>query len=598
MLAAAAAPPRPLSGAKRDQMRAGSRIFSAVPAAQCRPRSVGLLPRVTPASQSVEIVDVEDEVDADAKTGIGLQSAAPRRVAFCADAGKPVEVHSIDESPSPSREGSSAIRTRTNASNSNRWSQIDSLAWHAAAARMAAWATPSNSSSSRNTAPSNALDALRSQPPPCARAPPSATEIKQSPLASAPTVASKKASTKAPQRARGIRAARPRAVATPSNEDALLPPQKRRLRSTPSATADAVDSGRGGARHPPHTVAAACGTRFGSKSSSEKMLFRCGLDSSRAEGDTEAHDVCFRVWPKGAIDMYGMPEDPLHRYRPNFNWADPSNDAMAAHSPNLPLDLFAVTMDDAEEEIRRSAESVLHSAWGVDKKVCQYISRLLDLEVAGSNGMTLRSGRRMSPVQGAGTKELRKWLIWEEIAPPVSIAQGQSGGKRNAVGALVLRQMPPPSAPARKRKDINAAGVMPGSAFIEYVAASRRRGGRGWPMVLAAESICKMEGLSALYSAADLLMDGRYADAELDMSTGADTGSAPTRPKGDSTISGALASGNDERGHGVARGTSAKAAHERWGFQPISVDEWKAAGLVPYDSQKCSVIYMRKILPC
>jgi len=137
----------------------------------------------------------------------------------------------------------------------------------------------------------------------------------------------------------------------------------------------------------------------------------------------------------------------------------------------------------------------------------------------------------------------------------------------------------------RGRSSSSTSGGSAGSAFIEYVAASRRLGGRGWPMVLMAEAVCKREGLHVLYSAADLLMDGRFADH-------VPAGGSPSAGEGDE---GGASSSGDGSGEAVG-GTSAVAAHRRWGFVPISAEDWKGAGLELYDPDKCSVSYMMKAI--
>jgi len=128
-----------------------------------------------------------------------------------------------------------------------------------------------------------------------------------------------------------------------------------------------------------------------------------------------------------------------------------------------------------------------------------------------------------------------------------------------AVGALVLRWKSP--ADEGSRSEGGAGG-----AVIDYVAALRSRGGRGWPMVLAAEAICRRQGLGVLYSAADLFQSGQFAD---------------------------LAPRDEAQGREMR---SAIAAHERWGFAPSSSDDWKASGLGLYDQRKCRVHYMKKVL--
>jgi len=115
---------------------------------------------------------------------------------------------------------------------------------------------------------------------------------------------------------------------------------------------------------------------------------------------------------------------------------------------------------------------------------------------------------------------------------------------------------------------------------IDYVAAQREKGGRGWPMVLAAEILCKKEGFSVLWSAADLAQDGCK--------------DASASPLSERRRCGVTAS--SETAPVPAQDTSAVAAHKRWHFSPSSAKEWKAAGLVLYDERRCRVSYMKKQL--
>ncbi|CAE8603102.1 unnamed protein product, partial [Polarella glacialis] len=102
---------------------------------------------------------------------------------------------------------------------------------------------------------------------------------------------------------------------------------------------------------------------------------------------------------------------------------------------------------------------------------------------------------------------------------------------------------------------------------IDYIASRRQLGGRGWPMVLAAEELCRQQGIGSLWSAADLTQDG----------VGAEPGLSET---------------SVER-----RGPSAVDAHKRWGFVESSKKEWRTVGLELYDESRCRVLYMRKDLP-
>jgi len=235
------------------------------------------------------------------------------------------------------------------------------------------------------------------------------------------------------------------------------------------------------------------------------------------------HDSSWASLPDGAFDIYGTG---LRKHRPRLMSAG----QLEVH--NLPLQL-------ADEDLRKSVEAVLHFAWSSDSDTMLAISHLLGFTLKSIN---LRSGRQTSRVQSVNMKD-RFHLIWEEVHDD-QLSAVRDG---RAVGALVLRL------PANCRS----------GAVIDYVCARKSRGGAGWPMVCAAEEICKQNDMSVLYSAADLSQDGR----------------------------GAL--WHDSSGRGI----SALEAHERWRFVPSTPCEWKAAGLELYDEKKCRVRYMKKQLP-
>lgn len=190
------------------------------------------------------------------------------------------------------------------------------------------------------------------------------------------------------------------------------------------------------------------------------------------------------------------------------------------------LSLYVMPMASVSEDIRSGVEHILHVAWKHDKRCTENISRLLGLETF----MNLRSGRRMTrPSCSLEVSVDDLWLIWEvskvdHVENPI-------------VGALVLRRQ--------------AGGLV-----IEYLTALRTHGGKGFPMVQAAEVICEKEGFAVLWSAVDLSQDGQ---------------------KSVGTV-------------------SAAEAHKRWCFQPSTAQEWQEMGLDLYDETECSVRYMKKEL--
>ncbi|CAK0815957.1 unnamed protein product [Prorocentrum cordatum] len=235
--------------------------------------------------------------------------------------------------------------------------------------------------------------------------------------------------------------------------------------------------------------------------------------------------------PWGALDIY---VGPMAQYQPAWG------PAPAAGGGAL-LEVLAMPLHLATEELRKTSEGILHAAWRDDDVSKQTISSHLGLQL---NGMRLRNGKqtsRCSSVARGGRVD--KWLVWERTAG----APAPSASSGRMVGALLLRRQVP--------KDHRSKGAI----SIDYVSAQRSAGGKGWPMVQAAEAICRGEGFRDLWSAADLSQDG-----------------------------GANWDGK--------RDGSALAAHRRWGFSASSAAEWKATGLELYDEQRCRVAYMRKAL--
>jgi len=349
---------------------------------------------------------------------------------------------------------------------------------------------------------------------------------------------------------------------------AIAPLEPLRLLA-PTAAIIARAAARGAARRRGRRAA-----RKDSADDMQKTLFHCGFtawkvprdalrglrESPRGRrGPRTVRLFSSNTLPKGAVDIYGGLGDKLFRFRPRtllvraHQEGDGASVTYAnAPLPKLELELYAMSMASTEEHVRRQAEDVLHSAWGSDTKAALYVSKLLDL--VPNTGMTLRSGRQTGrhKAQSAANRGGEKFLVWEQRSARRRPDEDSPG---KLVAAMVLRTKRP-STDEDPNPELSAAPTRGGFAFIEYVAALRSQGGRGWPMILAAEAICRQRGFGALYSAADLAQDGRYADAS---------------------------------------GTSAKAAHERWGFRPISEEDWTAAGLDLYDST-CSVAYMVKFM--
>lgn len=240
--------------------------------------------------------------------------------------------------------------------------------------------------------------------------------------------------------------------------------------------------------------------------------------------------------PAGLVDIYSAAADGrLEQHRPRR-----PQSALGC------LEVFALPWQLADEDIRRSAEVVLHGAWSGDSKAQTAISHLMGLQL---KGISLRSGKKTSrmAVLSRSREKDRHWLIWEEVVNSTDMLPAIDA---RAVGALVLRQQ---------------CSSDDGAMVIDYVAARSSCGAAGWPMVLAAEAICRKEGRNMLYSAADLTQDGCRAEF---------------KP-------------HEKPGKG---GKSALDAHCRWGFTESSAEEWKAVGLELYDENRCDVRYMKKCL--
>jgi len=246
------------------------------------------------------------------------------------------------------------------------------------------------------------------------------------------------------------------------------------------------------------------------------------VHASKVQGDTNLQQTACSM-PEGAIDIYS---ECLRAYQPS--------------STAVGLKVYALPLNRASEHLRKSVEEVLHAAWAYDREANKSVSMLLGLQL---NGISLRSGRRTARCVAPSAKSKGgHWLIWEELVLGSSSTFAPRPEDRKAVGAMLLR---------RQQSKICKRD---GPVVVDYISADRSCGGRGWPMVLAAQEICRQECVGLLYSAADLSQDGA-------------------------------------RG-----GLSAIQAHDRWGFEAISLEEWKEAGLELYDESRCCVRYTRKVL--
>lgn len=212
-----------------------------------------------------------------------------------------------------------------------------------------------------------------------------------------------------------------------------------------------------------------------------------------------------------------------------------SGSALEAHQPTSAVEghpdvaVFAAPLGMTTEATRVLAEEALHKAFTNGAAEC--ITRLVGLREPSVG--SLRSGARLSRAEPVGA--VQRWLIWETVA----------GGR--VVGAAVM---------VRQRNTLAGPSRLQGGPVLEYIAADRAAGGRGHPLVLAAEEICRMMGFPELFSACDLAQQGQ-----------AFGGSA----------------------------TPALAAHQRWGFRDMDREEWTERRFFQYN-RKCRVHFMVKTL--
>lgn len=226
--------------------------------------------------------------------------------------------------------------------------------------------------------------------------------------------------------------------------------------------------------------------------------------------------------PQGCMDIYKHRGE-LRRHRPPYG--------------ENGLCVFAARVRCVQEPIRVSAEEVLTSAGFAGDPIAVLVGLKPpseDLNESTTPRYTaLRSGRSVS-----GRVETRvsgRWLVWETCNGEV-------------VGAAVVR---------RQRGFHEETNEETGGCTLEYIAADRRRGGRGYLLVAACEEVTRSTGLNELFSAADLSQMGQ-------------------------------AFGGNSKG--------ALAAHEAWGFTTIPKEEWTERQLEGYTLQS-RVCYMVKLIP-
>uniref|UniRef100_A0A7S1A7R5 Uncharacterized protein n=1 Tax=Noctiluca scintillans TaxID=2966 RepID=A0A7S1A7R5_NOCSC len=106
----------------------------------------------------------------------------------------------------------------------------------------------------------------------------------------------------------------------------------------------------------------------------------------------------------------------------------------------------------------------------------------------------------------------------------------------------------------KQRNTAVGAKHLQGGVTLEYIAAKRTEGGKGYPLVLAAEEVCRMLSLAELFSACDMSQIGNAFGGQ---------------------------------------STAALVAHQRWGFVDMDTKEWAERRLNAY-SGDCSVRFMVK----
>lgn len=204
------------------------------------------------------------------------------------------------------------------------------------------------------------------------------------------------------------------------------------------------------------------------------------------------------------------------------------------------LVVFAAPLAATTEAVRTECEAVLHSAFR-SKGAMDSISLLVGLRTRDYQRQ-LRSRSRAQAL-GGPAKMQRSWLIWQTVADPT---QGQPDRRRTVGAAIMEWQVHAKSGPKHLR----------GGAVLEYIAARRDAGARGFPMVLAAEEVCRLLGLKEIFSACDLTQEGQAFGG---------------------------------------KATAALTAHRRWGFQDIDAEEWAERRFGQY-SELSDVHYMVKPL--
>lgn len=195
------------------------------------------------------------------------------------------------------------------------------------------------------------------------------------------------------------------------------------------------------------------------------------------------------------------------------------------------LSVFAAPLGATQESRRLCAEALLHEAFP-SKGSVDCITNLLGLRQA--KGRAVRSGRRVTRALRVDLAHM--WLLWMEV------------GLGKMVACAILR---------KQRNTAVGAKHLQGGVTLEYIAAKRTEGGKGYPLVLAAEEVCRMLSLGELFSACDMSQIGNAFGGQ---------------------------------------STAALVAHQRWGFVDMDTKEWAERRLNAY-SGDCSVRFMVKRIP-
>lgn len=236
--------------------------------------------------------------------------------------------------------------------------------------------------------------------------------------------------------------------------------------------------------------------------------------SGRSRAKLRATQTPRKAVPPGCVDIYRNRHE-LWPFRPPGGKGG--------------LCVFAAYVANVQGTIRVCAEEVLLSAGFIGSTIAKLVG-LKPLPEEPISCTSLRSGRNVDA--RVETRVSGLWLAWQTFNGVM-------------VGAAILR---------RQRGD--PAIDTSGGCTLEYIAADRKKGGRGYLLVAACEEIARSIGFNELFSAADLSQSGQAFG-------------------------------------GCAKG--ALAAHEGWGFSTIEAEEWMGRRLDGYtpDSRVC---YMKKVV--